>query len=231
MALKLMGKKRGMMQVFDESGRIIVCTVIEAEANVVTQLKTLETDGYKAIQLGFQKTTAKDPRRAEARTCSPQRGHFKKNNIEPRRHLLESRLENIDEFVLGQEVGVTTFNEIPYVDVIGISKGKGYQGVMKKDNMAGGPASHGSGFHRHMGSTGMRSTPGRCLPNQPRPSQMGRDRVTTQNLRVIQVIEEDNLLLIEGSVPGANGDLVIVQEAIKRPKKKNQSSGVKLWQQ
>ncbi len=231
MALKLMGKKRGMTQVFDESGQIIVCTIIEAEPNVVTQLKTKETDGYTAIQLGFQKVTAKDPRRAEARTPGPQRGHFKKNNIEARKYLSESRLEKIDDYTLGQEISVSIFAEIPYVDAIGISKGKGYQGVMKKNNMAGGPASHGSGFHRHMGSTGMRSTPGRCLPNRPRPSQMGRDHVTTQNLRVIQVLEEDNLLLIEGAVPGANGDLVIIQEAVKRPKKQTKSSGVKLWQQ
>ncbi len=231
MALKLMGKKRGMMQVFDESGQTIVCTVIEAEPNVVTQLKTETSDGYTAIQLGFEKVTAKDPRRAEARTCGPQRGHFKKNDITARRHLLESRLDNIEEYTLGQEIGVTTFAEISFVDVIGISKGKGFQGVMKRNNMAGGPASHGSGFHRHMGSTGMRSTPGRCLPNRPRPSQMGRDRVTTQNLRVVQVIEEDNLLLIEGTVPGANGDLVIIQEAVKKPKQKIKSSGVKLWQQ
>ncbi len=231
MALKLMGKKRGMTQLFDESGQIVVCTIIEVEPNVITQLKTKEADGYTAIQLGFEKVTAKDPRRAEARTNGPQRGHFKKNNIHARRYLIESRIDNIEEYTLGQEISVSAFAHILYVDVIGISKGKGFQGVMKKFNMKGGPAAHGSGFHRHMGSTGMRSTPGRCLPNGPRPSHMGSERVTTQNLRVILIIEEDNLLLIEGSVPGANGDLVFIQEAVKRPKKQTKSSGVKLWQQ
>ncbi len=230
MALKLMGRKRGMIQLFDDTGAIVVCTLVEAEPNVVTQIKTKDKDGYTAIQTGFEKVKAKDPRRQKARTRKPQRGSFAKNNIEPRRHLSETRVEKTDEYTLGQEIGVEAFEEIIFVDVQGVSKGKGYQGTMKKYNYSGGPASHGSGFHRHAGSTGMRSTPGHCFPGGPRPSHMGAETVTVQGLQVVKIVKDENIILIKGAIPGANGDLVYITPAVKYQASKP-TSGVKLWQQ
>lgn len=216
--LRLMGKKRGMMQIFDDKGNAIVCTVIEAQPNVVTQIKTDETDGYKAVQLGFEKVVVVNERTIEKRVSKPLRGHFQKNGIAPRRFLAECVVASPADFTLGQEIGVDTFAEIPYVDVTGTSKGKGFQGVMKLHNYSGGPASHGSGFHRHAGSTGMRSTPGRCLPNGPRASHMGDEQVTVQNLRVVSVRPEENVILVEGQVPGARNSLVFIAAATKRKK-------------
>lgn len=220
MALKLMGKKRGMTQRFDETGNVVVCTVIHAEPNVVTQIKRKESDGYNALQLGFDKIATKDPRTVEKRVSKQLLGHFKKSNVEPRRYLSESRIDNIDEYSVGQEVGVSLFSEVSYVDVCGVSKGKGYQGVMRRHNFAGGPGAHGSGFHRHGGSTGMRSTPGRTLPGQKKAGHMGCERVTVQNLRVLGVDEGRNLIIIEGAIPGPRGGLVSIAPARKMKQKK-----------
>jgi large subunit ribosomal protein L3 len=211
-----MGRKRGMVQRFDTNGNIVVCTVIQAEPNVVTQLKTVENDGYSSVQLGFEKIKAKDPRRLADRTTKPLTGHFAKANVEPRKHLLESRVEKVDQYTLGQEFGVDFFNEVAFVDVQSVSKGKGYQGVMKLHGFGGGPAAHGSGFHRHGGSTGMRSTPGRCLPGGKRASRMGGNVTTVENLKVVAVDEKNNVLLVKGSVPGATGALVVISRATKK---------------
>lgn len=216
MTLKFMGKKKGMTQLFDEDGNIVVCTVIEAEPNVVVQIKTKETDGYNAVQVGFDKVRGKKPETISARTGKPLEGHYKKASVEPRRFLKESKLEKTEEFTLGQELTLERFNEVDYIDITSFSKGKGYQGVMKLYNYAGGPASHGSGFHRHAGATGMRSTPGRCFPGGKRASHMGDDRRTVQNIKVVRVQLEDNLLIVKGSVPGANGSLVCFSPAIKK---------------
>jgi large subunit ribosomal protein L3 len=216
MSLKFMGKKRGMIQLFDDQGNVKVCTVIETEPHVIAQVKTNETDGYNAIQLGFEKIKTKDPRTLEKRVSNPLLGHFKKNSIEPRRYLFESRIENTAEYAVGQEVTLNIFEDVEYVDATAMSKGKGYQGVIKLHNFAGGPASHGSGFHRHAGSTGMRSTPGRCLPGGPRPSHMGYDKVTVQNLKVIMIDKEENLIILEGAVPGPKNGLVTLSAAIKK---------------
>lgn len=227
MALKLMGKKRGMMQLFDEKGNILICTVIEAEPNVVTQVKTVATDGYDAVQLGFDKIKARDNNRKEERAGKPRLGLFKKTGVESRRHLKETRLKgDVGKYTVGQEIGVTAFEVGSYVDVTARSKGKGFQGVMKLHNMAGGPATHGSSFHRHAGSTGMRTTPGRCFPGSPRASHMGDENVTVQRLRVVLVNQDDNVILVEGAVPGARGGLVYLSEA----KKQRKANGVKLWQ-
>lgn len=216
MSLKLMGKKRGMTQIFDDKGNIIVCTVIEAQPNVVTQVKTKENDGYDAIQLGFDTITVKDPRTIAKRSSKALRGHFQKAGVAPRRHIGESRVDNAGSYTLGQEIGLAEFAEVAFVDACGVSKGKGYQGVMKKFHYAGGPASHGSGFHRHAGSTGMRSTPGRCLPGGPRASHMGHERVTVQNIKVAAVHPEENLILLEGSVPGPRNGLVYLSPSVKK---------------
>lgn len=222
MALKFMGKKRGMMQLFDDKGNVVVCTVIEAEPNVVTQVKTKETDGYSAIQLGFDKVTGKTQYTIDARTRKPQQGHFKKAGVGARRHLKESRIDSPESYSLGQEIGVDAFNGIEYVDATAISKGKGYQGVMKRHNFAGGPASHGSGFHRHAGSTGMRSTPGRGLPGGKKAGQMGNEKVTVQNLQVVKIDAENNLILVKGQVPGPRNGLVFLSQAKKKMKNQSQ---------
>lgn len=213
--LRLMGKKRGMTQLFDENGNTIVCTVIEAEPNVITQVKTKESDGYFGIQLAFEKITAKDPRTIEKRAKKPLAGHFKKAGVEPRRYIQESRLEKVDGYTVGQELGVSQFAGLKFVDAMSISKGKGYQGVIKRHNYSGGPASHGSGFHRHAGSTGMRSTPGRCLPGGKKAGHMGAERKTVQNLEVVRIEEQDNLIIVKGSVPGPKNGLVVLSEAVK----------------
>lgn len=216
MSLKLMGKKRGMTQIFDDKGNAVACTVIEAQPNVVTQVKTKESDGYSAIQLGFDKIVVKDQRTIDKRVSKALRGHYKKGGVEPRRHLAESRLDKVDKYSVGQEISVAEFAEIGFVDACGMSKGKGYQGVMKLFNFSGGRATHGSGFHRHAGSTGMRSSPGRCLPNGKRASHMGYDQVTVQNIRVVAVYPEENVILLEGAVPGPRNGLVYITPAMKK---------------
>ncbi len=212
-----MGRKRGMIQLFDENGNIVPCTVVEIEPNVVVQVKTKDTkDKYNAVQLGFEKIKAKDPRRFEKRVTKPKKGHFAKGDVPPRKFLKESRIEKASEFQVGQEIGVEAFTDLEFVDVTAISKGKGFQGVMKKYNFSGGPAAHGSGFHRHAGSTGMRSTPGRCFPNSPRPSHMGDVQVTVQNLKVVKVDVANHVLVIKGAVPGARNGLVYLSQAEKK---------------
>lgn len=220
MALKLMGKKRGMTQLFDEKGNAVVCTVIEIEPNVVTQIKTKEKDGYVALQLGADKVKGKTQQTIDRRAGKPQLGHFKKAGVEARRSMAESKLVSTAEYALGQEIGVEIFEGIDFVDATAMSKGKGYQGVMKRHNFAGGPASHGSGFHRHAGATGMRSTPGRGLPGGKKAGHMGHEQVTVQSLRVVQVNKEDQLVVVKGQVPGPRNGLVYLTQATKKKNKK-----------
>lgn len=211
-----MGKKRGMTQLFDEKGQIVACTVIEVQPNVVTQVKTKETDGYEAVQFGFDEIITNDPRTVGKRISKPILGHFKKANAKPSRYLSESALDSVEGYEVGQLVGLEKFEDLKFVDATAVSKGKGYQGVIKRHHMAGGPASHGSGFHRHGGSTGMRSSPGRCLPGQKMPGHMGAEKVTTQNLRVVKVDPKENVIVVEGSVPGPTNGLVYIASAVKR---------------
>jgi large subunit ribosomal protein L3 len=210
MPLTLIGQKEGMVQVFDKDGKLIVCTVILAEPNTVLQIKRKETHGYNGIQLGGVPMTKSQADRAD----KPTKGHFAKIQVEPCKVIHESRLEEVDQYQIGQKLDVSIFADAKFVDIEGVSKGKGFQGVMKLFNMAGGPGAHGSGFHRHMGSTGMRSTPGRCFPGGKRASRMGGDRKTVQNLRVVAV--KGNLLLVEGAVPGAPSGIVYIRKAKKK---------------
>lgn len=212
MTLKMMGKKIGMTQLFDKEGNLVVCSIISAEPNVVTQIRTEEKDGYTAIQLG----AIKHPKKKNV--AKPNLGAFTKAGIEPRRHLSESRLEKVDQYTVGQEIDVSHFADISYVDVRGVSRGKGHQGVMRRHNFAGGPASHGSGFHRHGGSCGMRSTPGRCLPGQKKSGHMGDETVTVQNLKIVKVDAEKQVIIVEGAIPGSPGGLVYIQKAKKKTK-------------
>lgn len=218
--IKLMGKKRGMTQRFNSKGALVPCTVIHVEPNVITQIKRKESDGYNALQLGYEKLQTRDERTLKRRVSNQLLGHFKKANVEPRRYLSETRLSDLESYEVGQELGLALFNDVEFLDVIGTSQGKGYQGVMKRHNFAGGPAAHGSGFHRHGGSTGMRTTPGRCLPGTKKPGQMGSERVTVQNLRVVEMDEKRGLLVIEGAVPGVRGSLVWFTPAQKKQGKR-----------
>lgn len=216
---KLMGIKQGMMQIFDEAGNKVACTVISMDKHVVAQVKSKAVDGYDAIQLAAVKVAAPKVRNVK----KPLLGHYKKAGVEPRKHICETRVAEGHAFQPGQEIGVEVLTDIRFVDVIGISKGKGFQGVMKRHNFSGGPASHGSGFHRHKGSDGMRSSPGRCLPGQKKAGHMGAKRVTSECLKVIRVDAEKQVILVEGSVPGSRNGLVYISESIKKPTNKKQS--------
>lgn len=212
MSLRLMGRKKGMTRIFDEKGNLIVCTVISAEPNVVSQIKRNETDGYNAIQLSAVKVTP-----AKKRNVSKQmQGHFAKAGIEPRARCFENRVEKAEEYTMGQEIGVGYFADVAFVDVAGMSKGKGHQGVIKRHHFSGGPASHGSGFHRHGGSTGMRTSPGRCLPGQKKSGRMGGERVTTESLQVVKIDEEKQVILVKGAIPGSRGGLVYIMKSKKK---------------
>jgi large subunit ribosomal protein L3 len=202
-----------MTRVYDEAGTITPVTVILAEPNAVLQVKTLDNDGYAAAQLGVfdQK---------EHRVTKPELGHFKKAGSAPKRFVGEFRT-NGEETKVGDSITVTGFKAGQYVDVIGVSKGKGFQGPMKKHNFDGQGAAHGSKTHRRNGAIGCRSTPGRIYKNHGMAGHMGDERVTVQNLRVVQVREADHVLLVSGAVPGAAGSYVVVRTAIKgQPKAK-----------
>lgn len=209
-SITFIGQKKGMMQLFDAEGKLVVCTVIAAEPNTVVQVKRQEVDGYNALQLGGIAMT----KAQAARVSKPLKGHFAKKELSPFRVLRESRMDSVEGYQVGQAIDVTLFSEGCYVDIESVSKGKGFQGVIKLHGMSGGPAAHGSGFHRHMGSTGMRSTPGRCFPNGKRASRMGGDRTTVQNLRVVAI--QGKFLLVEGTVPGAREGVVYIRSAIKK---------------
>ncbi len=210
MRIGLLGKKIGMTRVYDAKGNATPVTVIEAGENTRLQVRTMETDGYTAVQVGFD--TQK-----ESRVTKPALGHFAKNGSAPKKFVKEFRLSDDDVVDAELNLKVTRFQAGQWVDVIGQSKGKGFQGVMKKHNFDGQGASHGSMMHRRNGAIGNRSTPGRVWKNMGMPGHMGDERVTVQNLRVLQVREAENILLITGAVPGANGSYVFIQPAKKHP--------------
>jgi large subunit ribosomal protein L3 len=212
MTLKILGRKKGMTRLFDKDGNLVVCTVISAEPNVVAQVKGVDTDGYNAVQLSAMKVKP-----SKLKNVSKQmQGHFAKAGIEPRGYLAESRVDKVEEYKVGQEISVSYFADAAFVDVTGVSKGKGYQGVIKRHGFAGGPASHGSGFHRHGGSTGMRTSPGRCLPGQKKAGRMGGEQVTLQNLEVVKIDEAKQVIIVKGAIPGSRGGLVSVARAVKK---------------
>ena len=202
----LIGKKIGMTSVFSADGRNVPCTVIEVGPCVVTQVKTESTDGYNALQLGFED-------KKEKHTTKPELGHFKKAGVTPKRHLAE--FKGFDgEYSLGDTIGVDFFNEADFVDVIGTSKGKGFQGVVKRHGFGGvGQTTHGQHNRlRAPGSVGACSYPAKVFKGMRMAGQTGNERVTIQNLQVIKVIPEHNLLMIKGSVPGAKGSIVLIEK-------------------
>ena len=207
----IIGKKIGMTQIFDEKGNVIPVTVIEAAGNIVAQVKTTETDGYNAIQLGYGEVKAN-------RINKPEAGHFAKAKIENRKHLREFRTDDVANYKVGDEVKVDIFAAGEKVDVQGTSKGKGFQGVIKRHGQSRGPMTHGSMYHRRPGSMGQRSTPGRVFKGKKLPGHMGRVTVTIQNLDVVRVDTDKNVILVKGSVPGAKGAILKVKSAVKATK-------------
>ncbi|MDR1790305.1 MAG: 50S ribosomal protein L3 [Propionibacteriaceae bacterium] len=206
----LIGTKLGMTQLWDEAGKVVPVTVIQAGPNVVTQIRTTETDGYSAVQLGFGAIKAKA-------VTKPQAGHFAKADVTPRKHLVELRTADASSYELGQELTVDTFAVGEFVDVSGITKGKGTAGVMKRHGFGGLRASHGvHRKHRAPGSIGACATPARVFKGTRMAGRTGVEKVTVQNLLIAQIDEENNLLLVKGAIPGPKGTLVVVRNAAKK---------------
>ena len=203
----ILGKKIGMTQIFDEKGAAIPVTVVEAGPCTVVQVKTKDADGYEAIQLGFGEIK-------EKKLVRPVKGHFTKANVEPKKHLREFRLEEIS-YNVGDEIKADIFAAGETVDVTGTSKGKGFQGVIKRHGQSRGPMGHGSMYHRRPGSMGSTSTPGRVFKGKRLPGHMGANTITIQNLEVVAVDLDKNVILVRGSVPGVNGAILKIRQSVK----------------
>lgn len=210
----ILGRKLGMTQVFTKSGKLIPVTVIEVEPNVVTQIKTMENDGYEAIQLGFDTKREKLATKASV-------GITKKANTAPKRFFKEIRGVDVNAYTLGQEISADIFTEGEVVDVTGTSKGKGFQGVIKRHNQSRGPMGHGSHYHRGPGSMGT-MRPMRVFKGKKLPGHMGSLTVTIQNLEIVQVDVENNIILVKGNVPGAKNSVVTIKTSVKKARKVNE---------
>ena len=208
----ILGKKIGMTQIFLADGRLVPVTVVEAGPCTVTQVKTVENDGYTAVQVGFGELTEK---RAQKLKNKPELGHFAKANVPATRYLREFRFDDISSFKVGDQIKVDQFAENDKVDVSGTSKGHGYTGPIQRWNMHTGPMAHGSKYHRGVGSLSANSDPSRVFPGKKMAGQYGNEKVTVQNLEVVRVDAERNLLLIKGALPGANGCLLTIRDSIK----------------
>ena len=216
----IIGKKVGMTQIFDESGKVIPVTVIEAGPCVVTQKKTLEQDGYVSVQLGFENVK-------ESKLTKPEAGHLKKAGVEAKKHLKEFKLDAAADMNVGDVIKADTFAAGDKVDVVGTSKGHGYQGVVKRWNAGRTPMTHGGGpVHRHAGSMGSSSDPSRIFKGKIGAGQMGVEQVTIQNLDVVKVDSELNMLVIRGAIPGPKGGLVFVKSTVKNNKIKRGDAGI-----
>ena len=206
----ILGKKIGMTQIFTEEGIVVPVTVVEAGPNVVTQVKTVEKDGYNAIQVGFEDAKEKSLNK-------PQKGHLAAANV-LKKHLKEFRVDAVEEFTVGQEIKADLFAAGEKIDVTGTSKGKGFQGPIKRHGQSRGPESHGSRYHRRPGSMGACSYPGRVFKNKKLAGHMGSVKVTVQNLEVVRVDADKNFILVKGAIPGAKGSVVTIKEAVKASK-------------
>ena len=200
-----------MTQIFDEKGNVVPVTVIEATPNVVAQVKTVETDGYNSIQLGYGEVKDKHINK-------PEKGHFTKAGLAAKKHLREFRVEDVENYKVGDEVKADIFEAGEKIDVQGTTKGKGFQGVIKRHGQHRGPMGHGSMYHRRPGSMGSTSTPGRVFKGKKLPGHMGRVTVTIQNLDVVRVDMDKNVILVKGSVPGAKGAILKIKSAVKASK-------------
>ena len=206
----ILGRKIGMTQIFTESGEVVPVTVVEAGPVVVTQVKTIENDGYNAVQVGFVDAKEKSLNK-------PQKGHLAAANV-LKKHLKEFRVEAVDAYTVGQEIKADVFAAGEMIDVTGISKGKGFQGPIKRHGQSRGPESHGSRYHRRPGSMGACSYPGRVFKNKKLAGHMGSVKVTVQNLEVVRVDADKNFILVKGAIPGAKGSVVTLKEAVKASK-------------
>jgi len=204
----IIGRKIGMTQIFDENGKVIPVTVVEAGPCAVLQKKTEEKDGYNAIQVGFE-----DIR--EKLANKPKKGHFAKAGVSLKRIVREFRLENIDEYEVGSEIKADVFAAGDKVDVTGVSKGKGFQGTIKRWNFHRGPMAHGSKYHRAVGSMGAASDPSRTFKNKKMPGHMGNKKSTILNIEVVKVMADKNVLLIKGGIPGPNKGYVVIKDTVK----------------
>ena len=204
----IMGKKIGMTQIFDEQGRMSPVTVVEATPNVVVQIKTEENEGYNAIQIGFGEIR-------ERLVNKPRKGTFAKAGVEPKRFLKEFKLEDISAYSVKDEITVTVFEAGEKVDVSGVSKGKGFQGVIRRWNFKRGPETHGSKFHRAPGSQGASSDPSRTFKNRKMPGHMGHVKRTVLNLEIVKIMPEQNVILIKGGIPGPNKGTVVIRNSVK----------------
>jgi len=208
MSIGILGKKVGMTRLFGEHGEVIPVTVIEAGPCHVVQVKTKATDGYEAVQIGFGE-------KKENTVNKPAQGHFRKANVPPLRALREFRVDSVENFQVGEQLTAEIFSAGELVDIRGISKGKGFSGVMKRWGFKGGKASHGAETHRHPGSIGASSDPSRVFKNLPMAGRMGGKQVTVQNLEVVKVDAERNLLVVKGSVPGPRNGMLMIRKAVK----------------
>lgn len=204
----LLTTKVGMTQIFGTDGSLIPVTVLQAAPNVVTQIKTVENDGYEAVQVGFGEIR-------DVLVNKPRKGHFAKAGVANKRFLREFKFENSSEYALGQEIKADIFAEGDKIDATGITKGKGFQGAIKRHGLSRGPMAHGSKYHRHAGSNGPATTPGRVFKGKHMPGHMGHVKATVQNLEVVRVDVENNLVLVKGAVPGPKKALVILKESVK----------------
>jgi len=202
-SIGLLGNKIGMTQIFDESGNIIPVTILKVGPCIITQIKTEMKDGYNAIQVGYSNTSNKSLTQAEL-------GHLQKSNIQPLKYLKEFRIDNVDDFEVGQVLNVDLLSINQLVNIKGKTVGKGFSGLQKRHNFTRGPMTHGSKNHRAPGSIGMGTTPGRVLPGKKMPGQMGNKLTTIKKLKVIQLSSEENILIIKGSVPGKPGNLLSI---------------------
>lgn len=207
----IIGRKVGMTQIFDENGNVIPVTAIQAGPCTVVQVKTVETDGYDAVQLGFEDVK-------ESKLNKPENGVFKKLKIQPKRHLREFRLDSVKDITVGSEIKADVFVAGDKLDIQGITKGKGFQGVIKRHGQHRGPMGHGSMYHRRPGSMGPTSTPGRVFKGKKLPGHMGVETVTIQNLEVVRVDLDKNVILVKGSVPGNKGSILKLKDAVKAVK-------------
>ncbi|HBP65421.1 MAG TPA: 50S ribosomal protein L3 [Desulfosporosinus sp.] len=207
MSKGILGRKIGMTQIFTDEGRALAVTVVEAGPCPVVQKKTVATDGYNAIQIGFSFLR-------ESLSNKPRKGHFQKASLKPMRYVREFKISDVESYEIGQEVKVDLFTAGDKIDVVGTSKGKGFAGMIKRHNASRGPMAHGSKYHRRTGSLGAKG-PARVFKGRELPGRMGGERVTIQNLEVVRIIADKNLILIKGSVPGANKSLLILKPSVK----------------
>ena len=207
----IIGRKVGMTQIFDEAGKVIPVTVLEAGPCVIAQVKSVETDGYNAVQLGFGDVK-------ESKLNNPEKGHFTKSKLPLKKHLREFRMDSVEDVKVGDELKADVFAKGDKVDIQGISKGKGFQGVIKRHGQHRGPMGHGSMYHRRPGSMGSTSTPGRVFKGKKLPGHMGVQTVTIQNLDVVRVDMDKNVILVKGSVPGPKGAILKIKSAVKSAK-------------